>query len=1371
MATDLHSARPTPGPKKYEAFVETQLARARARIRALDVGSAGLGLLIVTLTYGLILALCDRWLELSPLIRQLAFAFYVVGALGYVGLFVVRPLCRPINPYYAARRLEETIPEAKNSIVNWLDLRQQPIALAFRNAISHQAATDLRAADLEQAISARRAAWLGGAATALFVCLLILFVLGPRQFFSLMNRAFAPFSESPIATRTRLEIERPEGGDVTIPIGRAIDFSVWVEGRIPETSSPEALKLLYRYNLGDPYQTRPLERGESSREWFTSLLASEVHNGLWYRMAGGDTQTPEYHVQVRSTPLFTGFDVTYHYRPYLSWPDRVTHDQNLQDLRGTEVTLLAHTNRSVSAGQLVVEGDKPIAGELVQEDPQALRFRLRLEKDNSYRIWFRSTEAERNIDPMAYTIRVLLDHPPQVQLIKPGQDSQLPANGILRLEGSASDDFGLVSLNLRMKVDQGPTLQAKPYRHGKELHRGDGSYPQVLAYRDFVELDKLQKEDGQSLELLTPGSKLEYWLEAKDNCDYPGPNIGESKHFTVTIQPPATDKNKQDQQRQEAGQTQQQHEQKQDQDLKNQKREPRDQPQQQKPSSNDADAQGQKGENQNEDQLNKQKQEIEDAIKQNERKPQGGGKGDSKADSSQQPKGENKGEGNASGQADKGQNQDKETGKTKPQSGQDKSGSKSQTNPANNDQKGEGQAASRSEENQGNSQGQQGAERSPDQSKAEGNKPDQGQKNGANQSGKNPENGPNNEGGQRQEKPAPQPGSGNNDRKTTPAEKQAGEKAQGDQKQNLGQSPQSGSNQHEPKNGSGEKSPQPNAGQGAAGQKSDSQKEQHPGEQQQDGSAEGGKKQSSKTEESKQSGAGKQPETGASKGDKEQPREGASKQGAEQAKGEQKQGAGAEKAEQTKQRQSTGQQQGGEKQGSGSAAPQADKAQPQGTRDARTDKASGSQGDSKADNSATPQSERKTNEGQGGGELKPAPKNGSNNDASQKTVRSQEKPSSEDKARSGSQSATKTEKRENGQNPQAGTSKTDKGQDKDKGGATSRQNDAKRTQQPNPDSQGATKSGEDAKDNVSALSKALKNQDEKTRAAARKRLEELRDHAKDPATRQAAADALEHSGQETSDKSGQKSADKKPGESKGRSSQQAPSKNGAQASGQEQGQHGEQSDAGSKGNEPGHRPADSPKGERKNGNQPDAKPDKGPQKGQPGDQANSSGQPAGTGSSQRSGGDEPKGEIPKANDSQATPNPAPDRAEPPSPANPDYKKQAGELQLEDIKKRINKDVLRKLNMSEEDFQKFVKAYEALRKRKQPAAAEKEVLPGPQRGNRTQANEKVRLVNPREPAKASHLQSLGPILPPPEFREAYKEFSKRISESDQSKEKK
>src|SRR5262249_2600507 len=139
MATDLRPNK-SATPEKYESFAEVQLARARNRVRLLDLGAAFLGLLGLTLAYGLLVALCDRWLELPALVRQAAFAFYVLGALAYFAWAVVLPLSRQINPYYAARQLEQTLPGAKNSVVNWLDLRHESLPVAIHAALSRRPA-------------------------------------------------------------------------------------------------------------------------------------------------------------------------------------------------------------------------------------------------------------------------------------------------------------------------------------------------------------------------------------------------------------------------------------------------------------------------------------------------------------------------------------------------------------------------------------------------------------------------------------------------------------------------------------------------------------------------------------------------------------------------------------------------------------------------------------------------------------------------------------------------------------------------------------------------------------------------------------------------------------------------------------------------------------------------------------------------------------------------------------------------------------------------------------------------------------------------------------------------------------------------------
>src|SRR5262245_48266325 len=103
--------RPSPAARS-EAFVARQLHQARQRIRLLDAIASLLGFAILTMVYGLAMILADRSLELTATVRQLAFGAYLAVAVVYLGFTLVRPLCRRLNPYYAALQVEQTLPDA-----------------------------------------------------------------------------------------------------------------------------------------------------------------------------------------------------------------------------------------------------------------------------------------------------------------------------------------------------------------------------------------------------------------------------------------------------------------------------------------------------------------------------------------------------------------------------------------------------------------------------------------------------------------------------------------------------------------------------------------------------------------------------------------------------------------------------------------------------------------------------------------------------------------------------------------------------------------------------------------------------------------------------------------------------------------------------------------------------------------------------------------------------------------------------------------------------------------------------------------------------------------------------------------------------------
>lgn len=634
---------------KFEAFVEQQLAQVRRRLRALDVGAACLLLLAVTLGYATLMAGFDLLVRDSSEswvsgVRLGAFGFYLLAMLAGGYLLVVR-LLRRINPYYCAHELEQTLPDAKNSVINWLDLKHERLPSAIRASLGMKAARDLKEADPDQVVDPKHNWKLGAIAALFFAVLVVIFARGPSQFGSLLARAFLPLRDIRLANRATITLIRP-AGDAAVMQNQRVEFLAQIEGRFPKVNHPQAPTLWYRHGPGDPFASMALEE-DGNGQWGAVLAADLVRTGFWYKISAGDAETPLYQVSVRSLPAATRFEVTYRYRPYLKAPEQTVVFPNehavfpdLNGHRGTEVTMVVRTNQPVREGKLQLQFGKDLKvvnGERLADDPKAFRCRFFLERSGQYLVLFKTQEEEPNSDRSPYQIEVIDDTTPVAVLTKPGQDTSIAANGTLPLEGHALDDFGVKSLALQLRVLEGkekPNLAAKPYRPGKSFQFETGHYPTKLAYTDLLALDQLKTVEGTPF-AAAPGMVLEYWLEATDNSDYPSAsgNVGKSKAYKLKIEPPQ-DPKKQKQDRDQAQEQQKKSEQQQDRQHKKEN-------QSKKDDMTNRDAKKSPDERKADD-LNREKQDVEDKIKEalkreEEKKQQGGAKGDDKPQTDNKP--------------------------------------------------------------------------------------------------------------------------------------------------------------------------------------------------------------------------------------------------------------------------------------------------------------------------------------------------------------------------------------------------------------------------------------------------------------------------------------------------------------------------------------------------------------------------------------------------------------------------------------------------------------------------------------------------------------------------------------------------------------
>ena len=570
MATDLRKTKNARAAvaAKHDSFVQAQLTRAERRIRLLDAGAALLGFAALLCVFLVAAALCDRAWSLPAWVRQVGLVGFLLGGGVYLYFTLGRPLLYRLNPYYAAQLVEQTMPGAKNSVVNWLDLQHQNLPPAIHAAVGQKAAKDLAKTDVDRAFSARRVLWAGVvAAVCAIVFVACLVRVGGGSFY----RVMAPFSFSSPEAPTQITITKPLNGDDTVTIDQAVTISAHLEGKIPDK-----VQVLFRSQEGDPYKTAIVTRQD--RDFTAVIQPRDLGNGFLYKVVAGNVETPEYRITVRARPLLSRVEATYHFRPYLGWLDELHFGRStfkMEAWRGTEILMEVRTNRPVKDAAVVLEfpdgsREERLVARTLADNPNAFQVKFPVDRSARYHLEYTTPEGERFYDLNPQEIVAKIDQPPQTaDLTVPGRNTQLPCNGVLQVEGSATDDIGVKGLTLRMReVTQKIELQGKPYRSDKELRLTTGGYALKLAYKDYVDLNTMQTPDGKLL-ALQKDMVLEYWLEASDACDFPTPNpVVESKHYHVTLLPPEKDQQNLNDQREQAKQEQRKHEQKQDEALR-----------------------------------------------------------------------------------------------------------------------------------------------------------------------------------------------------------------------------------------------------------------------------------------------------------------------------------------------------------------------------------------------------------------------------------------------------------------------------------------------------------------------------------------------------------------------------------------------------------------------------------------------------------------------------------------------------------------------------------------------------------------------------------------------------------------------------------
>jgi hypothetical protein len=312
------SAQPYGKVMDYEQYIDHQIGRTRARIRATDIATASLTLVAAILGVLFLEVVFDHTIGLPIWLRRILLFFEVVGCCAYAGFRIVRPLFSRVNSFYAAKTIESSEPNFKNSLLNYLDLRKKREQLPKHAlaAIERKAVGDLTKVEIDAVVNQRRFMQTAYVLSAIVVIFCLYALLTPKSIWDSTRRALLADVVRP--TNTQFFSVKP-GDDPErskVVAGTHVTFTTEVRGTIPDK-----VRLHYSFDGGQYFAVAELVPGAKYAPWQTTLR--NLQQSVDYYLTGGDAESRRYHVEVLPAPMVTGVELDLEFPEYTSTPARM----------------------------------------------------------------------------------------------------------------------------------------------------------------------------------------------------------------------------------------------------------------------------------------------------------------------------------------------------------------------------------------------------------------------------------------------------------------------------------------------------------------------------------------------------------------------------------------------------------------------------------------------------------------------------------------------------------------------------------------------------------------------------------------------------------------------------------------------------------------------------------------------------------------------------------------------------------------------------------------------------------------------------------------------------------------------------------------
>jgi len=434
------------------------------------------------------------------------------GVLGYALVrWVIIPLVhlyglsKPFSDEEAAGQIGRFFPEIGDKLINTLQLRNlSGTQTDLIEASIQQKSKQLMIVRFSDAIKINQnRRYLKYAAYPLAAIALVM-VFNPRFFASSSDRIIhfeKEYNDAPFT----FQLDNPN-----LKAFRGEDFNLQLS--LAGGALPEAVYVVHnkaKFKL-DP------EEGNTF-----SYTFKNVQRPITFQFEAAGYKSQEYKLTVTDRPSLLSFDVTLNYPGYLGKPaEQLSNVGNLTVPEGTTITWDFKTDATEEM-LLAFEGEQktyPAKSKLTG----GYEFNRNARRSGNYEIKLKNDESE-NREKISYFLNVIGDKHPTLTL-ENYQDTTL--YNYFVLGGNIADDYGFSNLrvfyNLRRKGDK--TDEKKLAYKGFSIPFNKSTTNQTFYFQWYV--DSLR---------LTPGDKIEYFVQVWDNDGVNGPKSAKSRMIDFAV--------------------------------------------------------------------------------------------------------------------------------------------------------------------------------------------------------------------------------------------------------------------------------------------------------------------------------------------------------------------------------------------------------------------------------------------------------------------------------------------------------------------------------------------------------------------------------------------------------------------------------------------------------------------------------------------------------------------------------------------------------------------------------------------------------------------------------------------------------------------